>query len=92
MVSDEGTVAAKRILLRLYAFLLADDLVPPLCGVRPARLSDFPSRYDYLRRPFFLPPSLLLKKNIAHTLASLCCAPFSCTTLQRGKVHFESGR
>ncbi|CAN0338834.1 unnamed protein product, partial [Laminaria digitata] len=44
--ADGGTAAANRVLLRLYAFLLADELVPPLPGMAPAKLKDPPARYD----------------------------------------------
>lgn len=49
MPADSGTAAAHRLLLRLYAFLLADELVPPLPGMVPAKLRDPPARYDIIR-------------------------------------------
>lgn len=44
MPADSGIAAAHRVLLRLYAFLLADGLVPPVPGITPAKLGDPPAR------------------------------------------------
>ena len=38
MPMEEGFAAACRVLSGLYAFLLADGLVPPVAGIVPARL------------------------------------------------------
>lgn len=47
MPAGGGVAAAYRVLLRLYAFLLGDALVPPLAGMPPAKLKDPPARYVY---------------------------------------------
>lgn len=54
MPADSGTEAAHQLLLRLYAFLLADELVPPIPGIVPAKLRDPPARYQYTIMDFFV--------------------------------------
>ncbi|CBJ31186.1 hypothetical protein Esi_0238_0002 [Ectocarpus siliculosus] len=44
MPAEEGVEAASRVLAGLYAFLLADGLVPPLAGIAPAHLRAPPAR------------------------------------------------
>ncbi|CAM9174356.1 unnamed protein product [Ectocarpus sp. 12 AP-2014] len=47
MPAEEGVEAASRVLAGLYAFLLADGLVPPLAGIAPAHLRAPPARQEY---------------------------------------------
>ncbi|CAN0332387.1 unnamed protein product [Hapterophycus canaliculatus] len=42
MPAERGVAAAYGVLSKLYAFLLADDLVPPVAGITAARLQPHP--------------------------------------------------
>ena len=74
MPADSGAEAAHQVLLRLYTFLLADELVPPLPGMAPAKLRDPPARYRSTLLSyclFGLPPNSTQRKLQRRSLIAI---------------------